>query len=283
MTISTKRRLLMAVLAAGAAAAGTMSVRANRKDQRADGIPYGDHARQVLDVYAPEDDSATARPVVVYLYGGGWQGGQRKASRPIAQTLAAHGIVTFAPDYRVYPETVFPGFIEDAAAAVRWTHQHAHEFGGDPGRIIIMGHSAGAHIAAMVATAPQYLQADGLSKASLRGMVGLAGPYSQFTTDPHMAEIFPAALRPQAMPIDFVTGNEPPMLLAAGTADTDVDPVNSTQFADALRAKGDLVELKRYEGLGHDSLIQAFSTSQRDTSPVVADVLAFIQAQSAAR
>ncbi|WP_050452018.1 alpha/beta hydrolase [Candidatus Burkholderia verschuerenii] len=202
MTISTRRRLLVAAgLVAGATAIGTLRVRASLKDQRADGIPYGDHARQVLDVYAPEVDSGGARPVVVYLYGGGWQGGQRKASRPIAQTLAAHGIVTFAPDYRVYPQTVFPGFIEDAAAAVRWTHQHAHEFGGDPERMIIMGHSAGAHIAAMVATAPQYLQADGLSKASLRGMVGLAGPYSQFTTDPHMAEIFPAASRPQAMPI----------------------------------------------------------------------------------
>jgi acetyl esterase/lipase len=273
-----RRRLILLGLVACAAGFGAFRVLANKRDQRADGIPYGSDARQVLDVYGPDGDAGTQHPVVVYLYGGGWQAGGRAQARPIAQTLAEHGIVTIVPDYRVYPQTTFPGFIEDAAAAVRWAHDHAHEYGGDPRNIILMGHSAGAHIAAMVATAPQYLQAKGLSQSSLRAMVGLAGPYYQFTNDPHMDEIFPAALRPQAMPIDFVSGHEPPMFLAAGTADTDVNPDNATRFAAALRAKGDQVELKHYEGLTHDNLIEAFQSSKRANSPVVADVLAFITA-----
>jgi acetyl esterase/lipase len=273
-----RRRVIVLGLVACAAGLGAFGALANKRDQRADGIPYGQNARQVLDVYAPEAHTTHPRPVVVYLYGGGWQAGGRAQARPIAQTLAEHGIVTIVPDYRVYPQTTFPGFIEDAAAAVRWAHDHAHEYGGDPRNLIVMGHSAGAHIAAMVATAPQYLQAAGLAQSSLRAMIGLAGPYYQFTNDPHMDAIFPAALRPQAMPIDFVSGHEPPMLLAAGTADTDVDPDNATRFADALRAKGDRVELKHYQGLTHDNLIEAFRPSQRASSPVVADVLAFITA-----
>lgn len=225
-----------------------------------------------------EFDETSFHPGGARRLRGGGLANRRIDVRDIAQTLAKHGIVTVAPDYRVYPQTIFPGFIDDAAAAVRWTHDHIREYGGDPNRTIIIVHSAGAHIAAMVATAPKYLQAQGLSKASLRGMIGLAGPYSQFTTDPHMAAIFPAALRSQAMPIDFVSGDEPPMLLAAGTADHDVDPVNSVQFAQALPAKGGSVELKSYPGLTHDSMIQAFMPAQRATSPVVANVLAFINA-----
>jgi dipeptidyl aminopeptidase/acylaminoacyl peptidase len=118
-----------------------------------------------------------------------------------------------------------------------------------------------------------------MSNTSLAGMIGLAGPYAAIpTSDPHMDEIFPVALRQRALPIAFVTGKEPPMLLAAGTADTDVDPHNSDRFADALRAHGDVVELKKYPGYSHDTIIESFSAAQHSVSPVLADVTAFIHA-----
>ena len=265
-------------LSLAACAAGIFAVRGREHDEPG-GIAYGKAPRQRLDVYAPESRTRTNHPVVVYFYGGAWQSGHRSDSRGVARALAAQGILTIAADYRLYPEAVFPGFLEDPAAAVRWTRDHAREFGGDPGRIFVMGHSSGAHMASMLATDPRYLAAQGMSNTSLAGMIGLAGPYATIpTSDPHMDEIFPAALRQRALPIAFVTGNEPPMLLAAGTADTDVDPHNSDRFADALRAHHGAVELKKYPGYGHDTIVKTFSAVPNTVSPVLADVTAFIDA-----
>ncbi|KXV07974.1 alpha/beta hydrolase [Caballeronia megalochromosomata] len=273
------RRKFM-TLALAACVGGVIATRAfEHADERADGVAYGKGPRERLDVYAPDSGKRANLPVVVYFYGGGWQSGHRSNSRDVAQALAEHGIVTVAPDYRVYPDAVFPGFLDDAAAAVRWTRDHAREFGGDPGRIFLMGHSSGAHMAAMLATDPRYLAAQGMANTSLAGMIGLAGPYAAIpTSDPHMDEIFPAALRAGALPITFISGHEPPMLLAAGTADTDVDPRNSDRFAAALRAHHDVVELKKYPGYGHDTVVQSFSAARRKDSPVLADVTAFIDA-----
>ncbi|BCQ28311.1 alpha/beta fold hydrolase (plasmid) [Caballeronia sp. NK8] len=267
-------------LTLAACVAGVFTSRARENDEeRADGVAYGEAPRQRLDVYAPESRTGADRPVVVYFYGGGWQSGHRSDARGVAQALAAHGILTITPDYRIYPDAVFPGFLDDPAAAVRWARDHAREFGGDPKRIFVMGHSSGAHIAAMLATDPRYLAAQGMAKSSLAGMIGLAGPYAAIpTSDPHMDVIFPAALRQQALPIQFLSGNEPPMLLAAGTADTDVDPRNSDRFAAALRAHHDVVELKRYAGFGHDTIVKSLAATQGTPSPVLADVTAFIAA-----
>ncbi|SAK50927.1 alpha/beta hydrolase [Caballeronia hypogeia] len=284
MHIPARRRFISLALVMGAGAAGFITSRAdtpdgNPGDKRADGLAYGDTPRQRLDVYAPDGSSAAARPVVVYLYGGSWQGGQRRDSRGVGQALASRGIVTIAPDYRLYPETVFPGFVDDTAAAVRWTRDHARAFGGDPQRISVMGHSAGAHIAALVASDPRYLAAHGMSKHDLRGMIGLAGPYVALPPDePHIGDIFPAALRRQALPIDVISGNEPPMLLATGTADTVVDPENSVRFATALREHDDTVELKQYAGCTHDKIVDAIAAPQGAAWPVLDDVIAFIEA-----
>jgi acetyl esterase/lipase len=259
-------------------AAGVLAYRAHRRDEPG-GIAYAEGYRHRLDVYTPVSGPRANCPVVVYFYGGAWQGGRRSDSHGVAQALATQGIVTFAPDYRIYPEVVFPGFLDDPAVAVRWARDHAREFGGDPERLFVMGHSSGAHMAAMLATDPRYLAVQGMSNSSLAGMIGLAGPYAAFqTTDPHMDKIFPAPLRPRALPISLVSGHEPPMLLCAGTADTDVDPGNSDRFAEVLRAHHDRVELKKYAGYTHDSIVQSFSSAQHTASPVLVDVSDFIHA-----
>jgi acetyl esterase/lipase len=281
MHIPARRRFIRWTLGACAATGlGLPLARADddATDEADDGIAYGRDPRQMLDVYAPDENAQAARPVVVYFYGGSWQAGQRADSRLVGEALAANGIVMVAPDYRIYPETVFPGFLDDAAAAVRWARDHAREYGGDPKRIVVMGHSAGAHIAAMLATDSRYLDAHGMSKRALAGMIGLAGPYATIPAEDHMSEIFPAALRARAMPISLVTGDEPPMMLATGLSDTVVDPRDSARFAAALRAHDDIVELKQYVGYGHGRIVATFSPSQRADSPVLADVLAFIDA-----
>jgi acetyl esterase/lipase len=244
--------------------------------RKTSGVAYGSEPLQELDVYVPAEPGAM-RPVVVFFYGGSWQTGNRGNYLFVAQALTSRGYVAVLPDYRKYPETAFPGFVDDAAAAVRWTRDHANEFGGDPARIFVMGHSAGAHLAALIATDPRYLASQSMSKAELRGMIGLAGPYDFLPIqDRKLLDVFPASTRPESQPINFVTGHEPPMFLAAGTDDTIVDPGNTDRLAAALRKHGDLVEVKHYDGVGHIRIVSALALPLRGHSTVLADVSAFI-------
>jgi acetyl esterase/lipase len=244
-------------------------------------IAYGSDPRQVLDVYVPAAAaSAEPRPVVVFFYGGSWQNGDRGNYLFVAQALTSRGYVAVLPDYRTYPETAFPGFVHDAAAAARWTRDHAHEFGGDPARLFVMGHSAGAHLAALIATDPRYLASQSMSKADLRGVIGLAGPYDFLPIkDRTLLDVFPADTRPESQPINFVTGHEPPMFLAAGTDDTVVDPGNTDRLAAMLRKHGDSVEVKHYDGFGHIRIVSALALPLRGRSTVLADVSAFIDSR----
>jgi acetyl esterase/lipase len=249
------------------------------------GIAYGADPRQQLDVYVPQSPALleNPRPVVVFFYGGSWQNGDRANYLFVAQALTSQGYVAVLPDYRTYPETAFPGFVDDAAAAVRWSRDHAHEFGGDPSRLFVMGHSAGAHLAALIAIDPRYLAAQSMSKTDLRGMVGLAGPYDFLPIeDPVLLDVFPASTRPESQPINFVSGNEPPMFLAAGTADHTVDPGNTDRLAAALRKHGDTVEVRHYAGYSHVRIISALALTLRGDSTVLADVASFIDSFSRA-
>jgi acetyl esterase/lipase len=222
------------------------------------------------------------RPVVVFFYGGSWQSGDRGDYLFVGEALASRGFVAVVPDYRTWPETAFPGFIEDAAAAVRWAHDHAREFGGDPSRLFLMGHSAGAQMAALLATDGHYLYAQKLEKSDLRGVIGLAGPYDFLPlTDPTLEDVFPIQTRPASQPINFVQGDEPPMFLAAGTRDTIVDPGNTDRLAAKLKASGDLVKVKHYSGLSHATLIGVVGAPLREVAPVLDDVVRFIDSTSA--
>jgi acetyl esterase/lipase len=249
--------------------------------RKTSGIAYGSDPRQVLDVYAPAAAaSAEPRPVVVFFYGGSWQNGDRGNYLFVAQALTSRGYVAVLPDYRTYPETAFPGFVNDAAAAARWTRDHAHEFGGDPSRLFVMGHSAGAHLAALIATDPRYLASQSMSKADLRGVIGLAGPYDFLPlTDRTLFDVFPAGTRAESQPINYVTGHEPPMFLAAGTDDTVVDPGNTDRLADVLRKHGDSVEVKHYDGFGHIRIVSALALPLRGSSTVLADLSSFINSR----
>ena len=135
-------------------------------------IRFAEGRRGLLDVYAPR--KAVDAPIVVFFYGGGWEDGSKADYRFAAMALAKRGLVVVVPDYRLYPDVRFPDFIGDGARAVRWARRNATEFGADPGLIFLVGHSAGAYIAAMLAL--DKTQLDPASLAALAGMVGLAGP-----------------------------------------------------------------------------------------------------------
>jgi acetyl esterase/lipase len=271
----------------GCSAAGVLNAAVSHKSFRAEnGLVYGNAPRQRLDVYMPTAGVAPAgshgRPVVVFFYGGSWQNGSRSSYLFVGAALASRGFVAVVPDYRTWPDTAFPGFVDDAATAVRWARDHAAEFGGDPSRIFLMGHSAGAHIAMLLATDGRYLAAQQMSKRDISGVIGLAGPYDFLPLkDATLEEIFPPALRAASQPINFVEGDEPPMFLAAGQRDTTVDPGNTDRLASKLRASGDTdVEVKHYPRVGHALLVGAMAGPLRSFAPVLDDTSAFIDAQA---
>jgi acetyl esterase/lipase len=219
--------------------------------QRAAGIAYGDRARQRLDLYRPAQAPRVPAPVVVFFYGGGWRGGNRADSRFVGQFLAGEGFVAVIPDYRVAPEAVFPGFLEDGAKALRWVQDHIAEQGGDPRNILLMGHSAGAYNAVMLALDRRYGSAAGFDATRLRGVVGLAGPYD-FELETGNREIFGAASDPrETQPVHFAASGAPPVLLVTGTADETVDPENSRSLARHLAAAKSPVTLREIPGLDH--------------------------------
>ncbi len=228
-----------------------------------------------LDIYRPKTSSA-GTPVALFFYGGSWRYGSRGEYAFVGQALAAAGILTLVVDYRTAPQPAFPGFEVDAADAVRWARDHAAEYGGDAQRLFLVGHSAGAHIVALLATDAHYLAADGLTPRDLAGVVGIAGPYDFLPlTDPKIIEVFgPESEWPESQPVNFVDGDEPPFLLLHGQGDRIVWPRNSEALEKKLRAAGIAVSYLRYPSLGHFRILAGFRYPR--LAPTLRDTAAFI-------
>jgi acetyl esterase/lipase len=239
-------------------------------------LAYGDNARQILDIYRPA--GAAAAPVVVFFYGGSWQSGHKETYLFVAAALARRGYVTVVPDYRVYPEVRYPGFLEDGARAVRWAKDNAARFGGDPQKLFVMGHSAGAYIAAMLVLDGRWLQQVGVAPdRDIAGLIGISGPYDFLPLrDGTLKVIFGGANDPDTQPISHVSPGAPPALLVTGGRDSVVDPDNSNRLAARLHAAGDGAEVIDYAWVGHLSIIGAFALPLRFLAPVLHDVDAFI-------
>ncbi|MGQ4274252.1 alpha/beta hydrolase [Terrihabitans sp. B22-R8] len=246
----------------------------------AKGLPYRDGLRGLLDVYAPADGCGL--PVVVFFYGGGWTRGRRELYEFVGKALATRGIVAIVADYRLYPEIRFPDFLRDAAAATSWARLHCSEFGGDPNRLFLMGHSAGAHMAAMLALDPQWLNVHSLDpQRDIAGFIGLSGPYDFGTlTRPELIDLFGGANRPEAKPIRFVTAGVPPAFLLSGQTDATVEPGNTSRMTARLREKGNDVRAVFYPG-GHFRIILAFLRSLRGLGSAADDVADWIMGRTA--
>ncbi len=237
--------------------------------------PYGSLPRQTADVYRPAHPDGM-RPVVVFLYGGSWKTGDKAMYVFAAAALAHHGMMVVVPDYRLYPQVRYPDFLRDNAQAVVWAARHATEWNGDPGRLVLMGHSAGAYDAAMLATDPEWLAEAGGSRDQLAGFVGLAGPYDFLPiTDPDIIPIFPHD-DPATMPVNHVTAGVPPMLLMAGTSDQTVRPRNTISLAEHVRDAGGDVQVKLYPDTGHIGLVLDLTAPFSRRAPVLADTVTWI-------
>lgn len=243
-------------------------------------IRFGPKARHALDIYVPKLRDGPL-PVVVFFYGGSWRGGERADYRFAADALASRGYVAVVPDYRLFPDVRFPAFVEDGAKAVRWVLEHVADFAGDPDRLYLMGHSAGAHIAAMLTLDESYLAAEGVPRNSIRGTIALAGPYAFYPSrTASVAPIF-AHLADQntARPIVFVDGDEAPMLLLHGEDDDTVFVSNTVKLWKAVRDAGGNARHIIYPDVGHLEIVFALARPFRGIAPVLSDAAAFIDGQ----
>jgi len=240
-------------------------------------IAFGDDPRQKLDIYAPTAMTRPA-PVLIFLYGGSWQSGDKDSYRWIGQTFASQGIVTVIADYRTYPPAHFPDFVVDAALALRKVHESIADYGGDPARVFVAGHSAGAYNAVMLASNPKYLRDAGGDLSWIAGVIGIAGPYDFLPMkDPDIIALFGGANDPNTQPINFIDGKRPPMLLAAGTADETVSPGNSKRMAAKLKANGSEAETIFYSDVGHLGIILSLAPGFRGRTNLRDDILRFVQ------
>lgn len=242
-------------------------------------IAYGTHPRQRLDVYVPETAAEVSRPLVVFWHGGRWTYGDKSEYRFVGAALAELGYVAVLPNYRLYPDVKLAGFMDDAARAGRWAAAHAAGYGAAANRLYLMGHSAGAHLAALVTLDPRYFTADGQAPPPVAGVIGLSGPYDFLPLkEADVQDMFgPPQNYPLSQPIDFVRSDAPPMLLVHGLKDETVRPKNSVNFAASLRALGVPVTLKLYPKLEHADTVAALSIPARRRAPTLADVAAFVR------
>lgn len=138
-------------------------------------IPYATPAaeRQVLDIYAPQ--GAKNLPVVFWIHGGGWQGGDKSSVQLKPQAFVDKGYVFVSTNYRLLPHVDMATIVGDIAKSIHWVHDHIADYGGDPQRLLVMGHSAGAQLAALVSIDERYLKAEGLSLSIIKACVPVDG------------------------------------------------------------------------------------------------------------
>ena len=255
-------------------------------------VAYGDLPRQKLDVYLPPQalaDKALASggaPMVVFFYGGSWSAGNRADYRFVGEALASQGVVVLVADYRLSPEVRYPVFVQDSALAVRWAFENAQKLGADAARIFVMGHSAGAYNAAMLALDKRWLGAVGLSPAKLAGWIGLAGPYDFLPIGDRKTQI--AFEWPNTPPdsqalfhASSATAASPAALLLAPLNDNLVNTQRSTVgMANRLKSSGVRVQSELFDTVSHITIVAAMAPVLRGRAPVLERVLSFVKKAS---
>lgn len=238
-------------------------------------LAYGPHARQRYDLYAPRDGADW--PVVVFFHGGGWDSGAKDLYGWVGQALAAQGFLVAVPSYRLVPEFVFPAFVDDAAGATAAVQAVAGRYGGNPARLAVAGHSAGAHLGMMIMLDPDYLARVGAA-GIIRAAVGLSGPYEFLPLDvPASINAFGQWPRlDETQPIHYARGDAGPILLVHGERDVTVHAEDSVHLAEAIRRAGGTAELELYPTLDHAGVLAPFSPLFRDRAPVLSDCANFL-------
>lgn len=246
-------------------------------------LNFGDGHRDKLDIYRPSNNASSAtRPVVVFFYGGSWNRGSKQDYAFVGHSLAERGYVTVIPDYRLYPEVRYPEFLKDNAKAIAWVRENISQHGGDPGRIFVMGHSAGAYNAAMMALDERWLAAHQLKPDLFKGWIGISGAYDFMPIGtPDVQPVFFHPNYPKdSQPIAFVSPQSPPVFLATSPQDELINPQRNTfGMAKKLDTQGVSTTLKTYDKVDHVSIIASMAWPLRFKSELLDDLDRFISTQ----
>ncbi|MBO80973.1 MAG: alpha/beta hydrolase [Alteriqipengyuania sp.] len=235
---------------------------ANDRIEQRGPLAYGNHEDRQLYIYRSEDAPEDAlQPVLIFFHGGGWANGDPAQYGFIGRNFAPKGFVVVNAGYRLLPEGKYPAMLADGAAALRWTTQNIRKYGGDPERIYLMGHSAGAYNAVMLGLDRRWTRRLGLPDDTIDGVIGLAGPYDFLPLEEGNAEdAFGDTQRiAETQPVNFARADAPPMLLATGFQDEAVEPANSQALYDALAAKGARARHAVFNDMGHAGIIMTLA------------------------
>jgi len=268
---------LLGFFAPGSSPAMLLNLTVPRSSYRVQpNIAYGGKPRQKFDLYLPKTFTPPA-PVVLFFYGGAFRAGRKEEYRIVGEALASKGIIAAIADYHIYPEGHFPEFLEDGALAVAALHARVAEFGGDPSRVFLCGHSAGAYISVMLASNPAYLKAVNADVSFIRGVIAMAGRYHELPLGDAIAhEIFRGPARAETRPATYIDGKRPPFLFLAGAKDNKEVRESHRLLAAHLREKGSDVEERTYPKVGHMGIMVALAPGFRHLAPIRDDIARFV-------
>lgn len=257
--------------------AGTSGSKVVASDAR-----FGPDPAQRIDVIAP--DTPGPHPVLVFIHGGGWHSGAPGEYAFIGRHFARVGYLVVLPGYRLGEAGRYPHMLEDSAAALAWVQDNAARLGGDPDRVFVMGHSAGAYNAVMLALDGQWLERAGVTPGLIKGVVGLSGPYDfyPFTSDSARNAFAHVADPRVTQPINHVRAPAPPMLLLSGDADDTVKMRNSKVLAQALTKAGQPTSPVILSGVDHAGPVLKLAAPFIRDRRVIDPVLQFLAAHGGA-
>ena len=247
---------------------------------------YGTNNRQKLDMYLPKvkpkvnvgQTTNALKKVVIFYYGGNWDSGDRADYKFVGEALSAQGFIVVIPDYRVYPEVLFPEFMADPASAAKWVKANIKQYGGDANKVFLAGHSSGAQIAVMLALNAEYLAKQNLAPHDFAGVIGLAGPYDFLPLkSDRLKTIFGTETEQwKSQPINFVDGKSPPLLLAVGKKDGTVWPRNTYNLAKKIKENNGLVEVAEFANYGHVDMVAKLAKPLRGDGELLKAITAFL-------
>lgn len=276
MTLISKSRLKLLGLSSlsmvliGCSAAGVLNgITPSSSFDRDKDIAYGEEDRQTFDIYRATTPRPDA-PVIVFVYGGGWTTGSKGMYKFVAEGFTKDGFDVVVPDYRLYPESVYPQMIEDTGEAIQAA---AERFPGRP--LVLIGHSAGAYNVLMSVLAPEL---SGVSVCeTVSGVVSLAAPTGAYpmTDDPY-TKVFPDRFMADDAPLARVRADVPPIMLVNGREDNTVGYKNASTLSDALEEAGADARLVLYEDMNHIDPVRVLSRHFDGGSPLKGDILGFI-------
>ena len=243
-------------------------------------LSFGSNYGSKLDLYYPKKSDKPS-PVIVFFHGGKWMNGKKQDYRFVADAFTKKGYIVIIPDYVKYPITKFPTWQEDGAKAVVWAYNNVKTYNGDKNNLFVMGHSAGAHIGALLIANNEYLLKQKASRSYIKAFVGIAGPYNFTPDDKDLEDMFgPKENYPNMQVSTYIDGKQPPMLLLWGEKDKDVGKSNLDKLENTLKQKGGEYEIKTYPNIDHIDIITALSPLKQNLAPVLKDIDSFLRARA---